>query len=303
MLVSQNNATPARTFAVTLVFGLAAAHAWFATSGNPSHTLPSDLHQYYQIVKSLAPLLWAALLLRVQVRAMVFGTFLTGISLLHFSLLVEWAALYYVVPEVLLLLADLEMMLAMSLISLAVFVWGSERITFSTILSTDLLTGLYNRRYFVERIEKTVRHPEAAPLSVMMVRINRFWAYNQYWGSTEGDKALKELSRCLVVNMHQDDMCARYGTTTFAVFMQGVSEQAVQNRVRWIETRVDHLDMVDNGRRLGLQISVVAQSMRPQEGVGPFLHRVESLLAPDLHHDALEFPASYVSTGNMGPAH
>lgn len=288
MIVSQHHATAWRTFAVALVLCLAAGHALLATSGLPSHTRPSELHLYHQMIKTFAPLLWGVLLLRVSVRAGVFVCFLVGIALLHCSLLIEWASLYYVVSPQTLMLGDIEIILAMLFISLSVFLWGSERITFSTILSTDLLTGLYNRRYFVEKAEKAIANREAHSVSVMMVRINRFWAYNQYWGTSEGDKALKELSRCLVVNMHQDDLCCRYGTTTFAVLMLGVSEQAIQSRVRWIEARVAHLEMSNMGQRLGLQISVVAQGLQAQELPGPFLHRVESLLAPDLHGEYQE---------------
>lgn len=297
MIVSQHNATAGRTFAVALVLCLAAGHALLATAGLPSHTRPSDLHLYHQIVKTLAPLLWAVLLLRVSVRAGVFGFFLAGGAFLNYGLLIEWASLYYVIGPEVLVLGDIEIMLGMFAFTLGVFLWGSERITFSTILSTDLLTGLYNRRYFVEKAEAAIATRGQQAVSVMMVRINRFWAYNQYWGTSEGDKALKELARCLVVNMHQDDLCCRYGTTTFAVLMTGVSEQAVQSRVRWIEGRVAHLEMSNMGQRLGLQVSVVAQSMHDHELPGPFLHRVESLLTPDLHGEYLEMQ------GGANPLH
>ncbi len=288
MIVSSHTATAPRALAVALVLCLVAGHALLATAGLPSHTRPSDLHLYMQMAKVFAPLLWAGLLLRVSLRTSVFGSFLGAFGLMSSSLVVEWASLYYVVPEPLLMLASMEMLFALLGISSALFLWGSERLTFSTILSTDLLTGLYNRRYFTEKAEVAMKSRGLLSVSVMMVRINRFWAYNQYWGTSEGDKALKELARCLVVNMHQDDLCCRYGTTTFAVLMVGVSEQAVQNRVRWIEGRVAHLDMANMGQRLGLQVSVAASTMRETELPAPFLHRVESLLAPDLHGEYQE---------------
>jgi diguanylate cyclase (GGDEF)-like protein len=301
MIVSQHNISAQRTAAVVLVLCLAVGHAFLATAGVPSHTRPSDLHLYHQIIKALAPVLWSFLLLRVSIRIGVFGFFLGGFALMHYALLIEWAMLYFVVAPSVVLLADVEMLLAMFSFSMGVFLWGSERITFSTILSTDLLTGLFNRRYFVDKAEKAIAARANHNVSLMMVRINRFWAYNQYWGTAEGDKALKELARCLVVNMHQDDLCCRYGTTTFAVLMLGVSEQAVQSRVRWIEGRVAHLEMSNMGQRLGLQISVVADSLHDHELPGPFLHRVESKLAPDLHGEYLEIQGE--PSLNAPPSH
>lgn len=288
MIVSSHHATVQRTVAVVLALCFVAVHALIATSGLPSHTRPSDLHLYHQMVKSLAPLLWSVLLLRIAVRPGVFSFFLVACAWLASFWIIEWASLYYVVSDVLLLVGDMELLLAMLSFTLGIFLWGSERITFSTILSTDLLTGLYNRRYFSDKVEKVVAARADRTVAVMMVRINRFWAYNQYWGTSEGDKALKELARCLVVNMHQDDLCCRYGTTTFAIMMQGVSDSAVQSRVRWIEGRVDHLDMANMGRRLGLQVSLVGSSIQQGESWVAFLHRVESSLHPDLHGEFLD---------------
>ena len=64
---------------------------------------------------------------------------------------------------------------------------------------TDHLTRLYNRRYFMNRageeIERSLRHQ--APLSVLMVDIDHFKAFNDTYGHATGDRVLQTVARAM----------------------------------------------------------------------------------------------------------
>ncbi len=103
---------------------------------------------------------------------------------------------------------------------------------------TDHLTGLYNRRYFMNRageeIERSLRHQ--APLSVLMIDIDHFKQFNDTYGHATGDRVLQTVARA-----HQGrrcashDICSRHGGEEFAVLLPntpGDSAYHVAERVR-----------------------------------------------------------------------
>lgn len=83
----------------------------------------------------------------------------------------------------------------------------------------DGLTGVYNRRYFDQQlpIEAGRARRTAAPLSVMMIDVDCFKAYNDHYGHLCGDDALRLVARCLARCLRRPaDLVARYGGEEFA---------------------------------------------------------------------------------------
>jgi diguanylate cyclase (GGDEF)-like protein len=85
----------------------------------------------------------------------------------------------------------------------------------------DGLTGVHNKRYFLEVLEReiAVAVRQAAPLSLAMVDIDHFKKINDTHGHLAGDAALKELCRRLGPRIRTTDLLARYGGEEFAVVM------------------------------------------------------------------------------------
>jgi len=102
---------------------------------------------------------------------------------------------------------------------------------------TDHLTHLYNRRYFMNRageeIEHSLRHQ--APLSVLMVDIDHFKAFNDTYGHATGDRVLRTVARAMQDALRKPDICARHGGEEFAVLLPntpGENAYYVAERVR-----------------------------------------------------------------------
>ncbi|MBN1807664.1 MAG: diguanylate cyclase [Planctomycetes bacterium] len=102
---------------------------------------------------------------------------------------------------------------------------------------TDGLTGLYNHRYFQDRLERELRQAQdfGDPVGVLMVDIDYFKAYNDLNGHIAGDVALREVAEILKMHVKERDVVARYGGEEFAVIMYGTNKEeasAAAERVR-----------------------------------------------------------------------
>jgi len=92
---------------------------------------------------------------------------------------------------------------------------------------TDGLTGLYNARYFYERLEvemsraKRYKHD----LTLFMLDIDFFKRYNDTYGHLSGDEALKHVARILKENSRATDTVARYGGEEFCVILPETSPE------------------------------------------------------------------------------
>lgn len=86
---------------------------------------------------------------------------------------------------------------------------------------TDGLTGLYNHRYFHERLvlEGERAQRTAQPVSLLMIDVDYFKAYNDAHGHPAGDELLRQLSRVLLQGRRANDVVARYGGEEFCILL------------------------------------------------------------------------------------
>jgi diguanylate cyclase (GGDEF)-like protein len=88
----------------------------------------------------------------------------------------------------------------------------------------DALTGLFNRRYMEESLERVVsaagrRHQ---PLAVLMLDLDHFKEYNDTHGHAAGDAILRELGRLLLSHTRGEDVSCRYGGEEFVLVLPDV---------------------------------------------------------------------------------
>jgi len=85
----------------------------------------------------------------------------------------------------------------------------------------DTLTGMYNRRAFVERGEQVIRlcERDAKPVSTLLIDIDFFKSINDTYGHGAGDLVLKQIGVFLDVQFRKSDVCGRLGGEEFAVLL------------------------------------------------------------------------------------
>jgi PleD family two-component response regulator len=77
----------------------------------------------------------------------------------------------------------------------------------------DALTGLFNRRYLEETLEREVHRTArvSQALSVTMLDVDHFKSFNDTFGHAAGDTVLHEIGVFLLRNTRADDIACRYG--------------------------------------------------------------------------------------------
>ncbi len=86
---------------------------------------------------------------------------------------------------------------------------------------TDQLTGLYNRRFFIEQANKILKSAQRHdfPISLIMCDIDHFKKINDRYGHNVGDKVLQNFSKLLTTIIRETDTLSRYGGEEFAILL------------------------------------------------------------------------------------
>ncbi len=104
----------------------------------------------------------------------------------------------------------------------------------------DSLTGLYNRRYFDEALQRELalaRRQNNYPVSLVMIDIDRFKVLNDNHGHQAGDAVLQALARYLTENSRASDIVCRWGGEEFVILMPHTPlEGALQRTEVWRES-------------------------------------------------------------------
>ena len=86
---------------------------------------------------------------------------------------------------------------------------------------TDVLTGLYNRRYFDETLAKEIKRSQRSkrPFTLITLDLDHLKQINDTYGHTAGDKAIASIGSVLLKNARETDIPARFGGEEFALVM------------------------------------------------------------------------------------
>lgn len=88
---------------------------------------------------------------------------------------------------------------------------------------TDGLTELYNHRHFYECLEDVIFNNRYEKFSVVMLDVDYFKFYNDLYGHSAGDKALKKIADILKLNIGNKGILARYGGEEFSLILPNLS--------------------------------------------------------------------------------
>lgn len=128
------------------------------------------------------------------------------------------------------------------------------------LATTDGMTGLANHRTMQEALQREMaaRAGTKDSVSMLLIDVDRFKAYNDTFGHLAGDDVLRELAQLLRANVRPGEMPARYGGEEFAVVLPGADRADATRVAERIRAAIESHPFAN--RRITVSIGVATAS-------------------------------------------
>jgi|GEM_PF-2091178 len=135
----------------------------------------------------------------------------------------------------------------------------------------DPLTGLFNRRYLEESLQREIHRAcrQQNSVGIIMLDIDRFKGFNDSFGHEAGDFVLQRLSGFLQDNLRSSDIVCRYGGEEFTVILPDASLENTIARAEQLREGIKQLRLDYQGRSLGQITLSLGVSCFPHNGGTP----------------------------------
>jgi diguanylate cyclase len=148
---------------------------------------------------------------------------------------------------------------------------------------TDPLTGLANRKYFDQMLERALADtkPTDEPLSLMLTDIDHFKKFNDTFGHLTGDQVLRLVAQAVKQNVKGQDIAARYGGEEFAIILPNTGLRQALTVADHIRRGVVSKELIkrSTGENLGrVTISVGVAMLHHGESVQAIIERADACL-------------------------
>ena len=146
---------------------------------------------------------------------------------------------------------------------------------------TDSLTGVQNRRAFIEKgeleIVRALRHERS--LSAIMMDVDNFKTINDKYGHRIGDNALVTIAQLCYQQMRSTDFIARYGGDEFVIFLPETSAKEAHTLGKRICRDIAQVSFsTEDGEKYSLSVSIGVAEFNGKETLRALLHRADKAL-------------------------
>lgn len=146
------------------------------------------------------------------------------------------------------------------------------------LASTDPLTGVYNRRRFLELAEDIRSRTTDGRACMLLLDLDRFKQINDNYGHLAGDAVIRGATRAIQQHSRQDDLIGRYGGEELVVCLPDTSlEEGVQVAERICQALAAH-GIRHAAQTIAVTISAGVAVLRPGESLEQWLTRADDAL-------------------------
>lgn len=135
--------------------------------------------------------------------------------------------------------------------------------------TTDALTGIRNRRYFDQTLEREFNRArrEREQLSILMLDIDFFKRVNDDYGHQVGDDALRQVADVLKQIIHRTtDLISRYGGEEFAIVLPNTDVKGAYLVAEKIRTKIAEMTLNAEGTSFSITVSIGLMGDEPSSG-------------------------------------
>ncbi|NRF65810.1 diguanylate cyclase [Aquincola sp. S2] len=132
----------------------------------------------------------------------------------------------------------------------------------------DPLTGLYNRRFMNETLERACHSATRTgrPLALLLIDIDHFKRLNDSFGHDVGDRVLREVAKSIAARIRSSDLACRFGGEEFLVILPDTALEAARAVAEVLCKGVRELALSDSSRAIGQVTISLGVASFPQHG-------------------------------------
>jgi diguanylate cyclase (GGDEF)-like protein len=125
-------------------------------------------------------------------------------------------------------------------------------------VQTDALTGVANRRCFDETLAESWREAQRTrtPLALIMIDVDHFKKYNDFYGHHGGDECLRLVAAQLHATARAGDVVARFGGEEFAVILPAASIEMATAAAERLRASVAEMNLPHEGLGAGATVTI-----------------------------------------------
>jgi len=133
----------------------------------------------------------------------------------------------------------------------------------------DPLTGLFNRRYLQETINREVSRAqrEGKTIGFIIMDLDYFKQVNDMYGHKAGDMVLQKLGGLIIRHLRTEDIPCRYGGEEFTIMMPGASLESTRERAKKLLRQINEMEVMYDGAKIKITASM-GVSVFPDHGAG-----------------------------------
>ena len=145
---------------------------------------------------------------------------------------------------------------------------------------TDSLTGLYNRRFLWEALQRQIAASKrtAQPFSIIVFDLDHFKAVNDTHGHGIGDVVLAQTAAILLRSIRASDLAARHGGEEFAILLPDTDLLTAAQRAEEIRRALDAHEIVEASCRIRVTASFGVAQSEPDTEAGTLLKSVDAAM-------------------------
>lgn len=134
---------------------------------------------------------------------------------------------------------------------------------------TDGLTGAYNKRYFMERLDSEIKFSlrHKVNLALMLMDLDKFKLVNDTYGHLAGDTVLTKFAELMRQSIRNEDVFARYGGEEFAIITRAISREDVYRFADRLRHETSQLVIVSEGVQIPVSVSIGLATL-PEDQAG-----------------------------------
>ncbi|HWU74908.1 MAG TPA: diguanylate cyclase [Rhodanobacter sp.] len=146
------------------------------------------------------------------------------------------------------------------------------------LANTDGLTGVYNRRRFLELIREERAHAFGRSVCIALFDLDRFKSINDTYGHLAGDAVIRAAIEVIKQHRRQADLIGRYGGEEFVLCLPDTSVRQAQEIAERICLAIDRNAISYGNHEIKVTVSIGLADLRPGDSIEQWLSRADKAL-------------------------